>query len=337
MVSFSRQKTLQICRDFYSCRCVDDPKTTNKNVFIELTNRCNFNCDFCYYRFSKRSKRFMSMRLLEKALKDLKNSGMDVSYVMFSHLGEPMLHPKFREACLLVKKYGFRLVVTTNGSLLNGGVNDLPIDELYISFHTPNKKSFKLRHAGSMKFYDYKKSVMNFAASSRMPTCIYLFKKNDTLPRLEGFFDIKSKKSVGEVERIVRNICPSFDVRKSYNENESPIPLSHNLSLRFRNLQSFCNTIIPDGMVVVDASSIPRCSCYIHHINILSDGTVTFCCGDMDGSMSTGNIEKEHLHKIYARRKPGADLSKYPFCRRCRGTLVSAGNLRTQPSLTCAR
>jgi hypothetical protein len=72
----------------------------------------------------------------------------------------------------MVKKAGYRLVVTTNGTRLNEGVRDLPIDELYVSFNTPTPESYALKRGKGPSFDAY---VENLAAFVRIrpPSPIY--------------------------------------------------------------------------------------------------------------------------------------------------------------------
>jgi organic radical activating enzyme len=307
------------CRDYERCECVDDPRTIRKHIFIELTSKCNFNCKFCVYSLSKRKKMFISIVFLEKILKDLRKM-KPIEYVMFSALGEPMLHPKFGEACRLVKEYGYRLVVTTNGSLLDEKMKDLPIDELYISLQTPTKKSFKLRKAGNLNFEEYAERVFDFVRDVPYQTSIYLFLENkDLFPQYNGLIDRKKIASIRKIKKLANKAFPNLRLTK-------PIPTTVKISpfvnLILRDLYTWSNHVIQKDKRLVKAKSIQSCPYYKHHINILSNGEVSFCCMDFDGKMSLGNIKKESLKGIYARKRRGIDLAEFPFCRICRGTLV---------------
>jgi MoaA/NifB/PqqE/SkfB family radical SAM enzyme len=314
-----RKQPQQQCRQYEECRCEDDPRTIRKHVFIELTSKCNFNCDFCVHQFSKREKENMDLALLRKVLKDLKEVE-PVDYVMFSALGEPLLHPQFGEACRLVKEFGYHLIVTTNGSLLSESIKTCPIDELYISFQTPTEKSFRHRKGGKLEFERYSRKIFNFAKNVPYPTSIYVFRQNRQLfPRFSGLLSKRSKKTISRLEQLARIINPKFAFDKCI---ISPLRISDDVHLIFRDLYTWSNTINPDKKRLAKAKSIPSCPYYKHHINILSNGEVTFCCMDYDGVMSLGNAKRESVGEIYSRRKINIDLACFPFCRRCKGKLV---------------
>lgn len=85
------------------------------SVYIELTNSCNFFCPFCYVNCGNKSKMidFTSIKkyinfLLEKGMIHCTLSG-----------GECLLHPKFNEIYLILKKNGVLVTILTNGSLIS--------------------------------------------------------------------------------------------------------------------------------------------------------------------------------------------------------------------------
>ncbi len=319
-----RKPSQPSCREYYGCKCIDDPKTIRKHVFIELTSKCNFSCDYCVYRHSKRKKDFISLPFLEKILLDLKKL-KPIDYVMFSAFGEPMLHPQFSEACRLVKKYGYHLIVTTNGSLLNEETKNLPIDELYIRLETVTKRSFRLRNAGNLKLGDYLNKVCDFAKEVPFKTTLYFLKENrKAFPNYKDFISTKDKKkSIKLLENIGKKINPDFKVfLDNFDFFPNSIHISPNVKFYFKNLVARPHCWIPEHLNLIESESVPDCGYYKHHINILSNGEVTVCCTDYDGSMSLGNARLESLKKIYGRNKRDINLAVFPICRKCRGTLI---------------
>ena len=62
------------------------------SLFIELTNRCNFNCDFCTYGFMKREKRHMDFTLACRILDEIAKEKI-VDRISPHFVGEPLLYP----------------------------------------------------------------------------------------------------------------------------------------------------------------------------------------------------------------------------------------------------
>jgi organic radical activating enzyme len=89
-------------------------------VQIELTNKCNLSCPFCFRKYMTRKQGFMTTRMFNKSLKLCKEMGVDE--VWLHNWGEPLLHPKLLNFLTLAKD--FRKGFATNGTLLT---NDLLI------------------------------------------------------------------------------------------------------------------------------------------------------------------------------------------------------------------
>ena len=84
-----------------------------KRAYVEITNICNLHCAFC--PGTKRPERFMppeEFRILARRLRP--HTGFLYLHVM----GEPLLHPQLGELLEIGAAEGFRLCLTTNGTLL---------------------------------------------------------------------------------------------------------------------------------------------------------------------------------------------------------------------------
>lgn len=301
------------CRDVSSCQC-NDSIETSKHVFIELTSACNFNCDFCPHRYMTRSKGIMDLKVLDKALRGLSRFNPD--YVMFSAMGEPTLHPEFARACQMVKDAGHRLIVTTNGSILNEEMHALPIDELYISLMTPTSSSFSLRDS-SMSFEDYILRIKEFVQKVSYATTIYVMKED-----LHLYPDIKDVVSDMNKATMVNQIAKIFFPESKISFSDSSyVQIAPKVNIYIKPMGRWAQIESLEGKIG-EAKSIPFCSYYIHHINILQNGDVTFCCMDYDGKMALGNLKDGTLEEIYSKKLCGIDLNKYEYCRKCRGDIV---------------
>ncbi len=84
-----------------------------KKIYIEITNKCNFNCPFCSQDNLKKAD--MSVTNFEHILNEIKTY---TNYIYLHVKGEPLLHPHLKDIVLLCQKYHFKVNITTNGSLL---------------------------------------------------------------------------------------------------------------------------------------------------------------------------------------------------------------------------
>lgn len=105
-------------------------------IYIEITNVCNLNCDFC--PITKRDKLFMNTSDFEKILIKIK----DYTKHIYLHVkGEPLMHPELDIIIKLANKYGLNVNITTNARLLNDKLNIINsnnIRQLNISLHSFN-------------------------------------------------------------------------------------------------------------------------------------------------------------------------------------------------------
>ena len=84
-----------------------------KRAYVEITNICNLRCAFC--PGTKRPERFMppeEFRILARRLRPY------TGFLYLHVMGEPQLHPQLGELLEIGAAEGFRICLTTNGTLL---------------------------------------------------------------------------------------------------------------------------------------------------------------------------------------------------------------------------
>ena len=84
-----------------------------KRIYIEITNVCNLNCEFCEPH--NRENRFMTLVEFESVLNKISNYS---SYIYLHVKGEPLLHPDFDKIVKLAYSKDFQINLTTNATLL---------------------------------------------------------------------------------------------------------------------------------------------------------------------------------------------------------------------------
>ena len=84
-----------------------------KRAYIEITNVCNLQCDFC--PGTARPPRFMSAEEFRTVLERLNGA---VSEVYLHLMGETLLHPQLGEILDACEEARMPVKLTTNGTLL---------------------------------------------------------------------------------------------------------------------------------------------------------------------------------------------------------------------------
>lgn len=82
-------------------------------VYLEISNLCNLSCAFC--PGTKRTKKAMTETEFSALLPKLQPY---TDYLYFHLMGEPLLHPQLGRFLELAADAGFKVILTTNGTLL---------------------------------------------------------------------------------------------------------------------------------------------------------------------------------------------------------------------------
>jgi len=119
---------------------------------ISLTDRCNYKCIYCnpekHVSYSSLKNNLLSFDEIERLI-EIFVSELNFKKIRFTG-GEPLLRKDvfnlFNRAGKLKEKYGFKLGLTTNGSLIEGRLSELKkigFDSINISLDSLNENKFK--------------------------------------------------------------------------------------------------------------------------------------------------------------------------------------------------
>lgn len=231
-----------------------------KKIYIETTNLCNLNCDFCIK--NRRKKEIMTIQNFKIILSKIKNY---TNYIYLHILGEPLLNPKLNEFILLASNEGFNINITTNGYLIDKIKDNKNIRQVNISLH-----SFDVKYNVELKKY------LNNIFDS-----VEELIKNDTYVSLRLW--VKNKYS----EDIINEVNNYYKVNITKNTK-----IKENLFFNFEK-----QFIWPDlNNSYYNESG--KCYGLTDHIGILVDGTIVPCCLDTLGIINLGNIFKEEIDEI---------------------------------------
>ena len=234
-----------------------------KKIYIEITNSCNLNCDFCIK--NDRENKFLSEEEFIQILDKIKPY---TSYLYFHILGEPLMHPKINEFIDMAHEKGFNVNITTNGYLVDR-IKTNNIRQLNVSLH-----SFNERYGTDLKAY-----LDN------------IFNKVDTLENtyISLRLWVKNQNS-DEIINYINN---------RYNMNIKDSDLDNTVTIKKNNvfINAFHEFIWPD---LNNSYYNEEGTCYAlkDHIGILSNGTIIPCCLDTKGIINLGNIYNDDINDI---------------------------------------
>jgi len=154
----------------YNCGLCEQHISTCSLALIDLTNRCNFNCNFCYANV------LQSGYLVEPTLEEIdrimthfRSKPIPAVAIMFTG-GEPTVRKDFPEICKMAKDHGFmEVIVATNGygfQSKKGGlewtktVKEAGLDTLYFQFDGINNATYE-KTRGIKNLMPYKQRVID--------------------------------------------------------------------------------------------------------------------------------------------------------------------------------
>ena len=321
--------------------------TPVERIHLELTNHCNFSCEFCPDRIMTRPRGVMKEDLAKKALEEIAAQRLS-KQVDLHIMGEPTLHPKLSEIISYGTGLGLRLSLTTNGSLLTSELVDRLINahlnELIISVQTPDGDSFKKRYSKGITFEDYciriKEATHQIVKSNSSLQTIITFRttpfKRFLLPstRISLIDDNKTlRKILGHwLNFIAKDLMAPKEFEKALKSINKLSVLKWN---RFHLLPNliFESRLLGDwAHSKIDKSDACRakfgfCHGLTENFGILWNGDFVFCCADFNGRTSIGqNIEDTKIVKWMANpevKKVASDFSRFrvthPYCQICLG------------------
>ena len=244
-----------------------------KKIYIEISNKCNFHCSFCYQ--SGRSVQFMSADEFRYVVKEIKPY---TDYVYLHVLGEPLLHPHFREMLQIAEGENLNVNISTNGSLLARHLDYLlknPVRQINISLHDAEENVTK------EKWGEFILSMLEIAKSLSAKSYINFRLWNQTNEASNEFNQLCIK--------LIQDIFHLPDCFHVISEKERNITLSPKIYLQLAPRFEWTDTIESEKKI---------CYGLRDQIAILSDGNVVPCCIDADAHLLLGNIFSDKFSEI---------------------------------------
>lgn len=277
-----------------------------KWFFLEITNRCNFDCLFCPSGISQRPKRDMGAMLALGVIDRLAKGGFEGN--LYLHvLGEPLLHPSVYHLVDHAAEAGLRPVLFTNGGALTEQVVENVLasraHELVVSMQTINQPSYDLLRRTPLAWDAYRDRIAQALGAAQRanggPTfrvSVGVKKLDPAHPQALYFVEHESpekiKRSLADVYELVPDV--SLDELNAAIDTQGIAGLpSFDLSDRLRL------SVKPMGnwrAVWQDAAvTLGSCRFFGREMAALSDGSLTFCHLDYDGRTAFANLRETSL------------------------------------------
>lgn len=265
-------------------------------VYLEITNVCNLNCAFC--PGTKREKRFITVEEFGFLAARIRPYA---DYLYFHLMGEPLMHPNLADFLRIASELGFKVIITTNGTLLPSRgdvlINSPAVHKVNISL-----QSFEANDGGKLKDYVNQCAAFAQSASEKGKICVLrLWNKNG-------------------METLNEDICAQLAQHfpKPWRESRQSLALAQRVWLESGEKFDWPSLAADDGG--------ERVFCYglRDQLGVLVDGTVVPCCLDHDGDIALGNLFESTMEQILATDRAQKIYDGFsrrtaaePLCRRC--------------------
>ena len=266
-------------------------------AYVEITNICNMSCSFCHG--TKRERKQMTLGEFARIVGNLRGI---TEYLYLHVLGEPLTHPMLPTFIEYASACGFKVSITTNGTLLQARGEDLIKAGAYkvnISLHSFEKSDAKAQEKYILSCIDF----ADKASRAGVLTVLRLWNRNSEEEILN--------------EKTLEIIREKFGEGWSFGARGARI--RDKLHLEYGDRFEW-----PDASGEILGDKV-FCHGLGDHFAILVDGSVVPCCLDAEGDMTLGNIFEQDIRSILA--SPRADAIKKGFenkkavedlCKKCK-------------------
>ena len=243
-----------------------------RKVYLEISNICNLKCSFC--PGTKREKKVMQEEEFASLLPKLRPYS---DYLYFHLMGEPLCHPKLDRFLELAGKENFKVILTTNGTLLRKQ------QELLLSAPALHKINISL-HAFeandlAVPFSQYLEECFSFGKAAQGKKLVV--------------FRLWNHGGAETLNETILNAMEQF-FPKPWKEDRRGIRIGERVFLEYGDKFDW-----PD-LTAEDDGEAGFCYGLRDQIGVLCDGTVVPCCLDHEGDLALGNLHHQSMEDILA-------------------------------------
>lgn len=258
----------------------------NPEVLVEITDKCNFHCPYCFSNEVNGRIGFMSRELFDHVITQLPSV---TTNPLFLHVaGEPTLHPEFHRLAGSANARGIRLLLATNGSRLKARFLELEMDLMvYLS---TEREEFSKRSSAS--FDDYLESISRYLAAWResgspqnISLVIYFTSADRSDPArtkrkiscLRSFLGASGLRAWGALpdDGVGVNLC--------HRRGDGRTARVRDIDLLVGGCHPNPENISLPGSSHSRGSGYGFCDSAWHRLAVLVDGRLAYCCRDLTG------------------------------------------------------
>ena len=267
-----------------------------RKIYVEISNLCNLRCAFC--PGTKRAPGRMTAEAFAELLPKLRPY---TEYLYFHIMGEPLCHPQLEEFLNLAGEGGFKVIITTNGTLLAKKQEMLltapALHKVNVSLHAFEANDLQ------MDFAEYLDECFRFGKAAKGEKLVVYRLWN------QGGAEEKNQ----EILSAMKEHFPG-----QWEQKRQGIRIAPNVYLEYGEKFDWPDLQAQEGTETV------FCYGLRDQLGVLCDGSVVPCCLDHEGDLTLGNIFTQEMEEILASPRAKAIYDGFsqkqavePLCRRC--------------------
>jgi len=281
---------------------------TFKKVYIEITSVCNLACSFCPP--TQRAKGLIKVEQFRHILDEIRPY---TKYIYLHVKGEPLLHPRIDQLLEAAHEKGFKVNITTNGTLINKQRTKLlgnpAIRQMNFSLHSFDG------HEGSENREKYLGDILQFVRDEQNKNILFSFRLWNL--QRENQTEADKRKNAETLEILEKEFQLPFKIEEKVEPGKG-IKIAPNVYLNQDHEFKWPNLLEKED------EGKGFCHALRSHSAILVDGSVVPCCLDGEGVINLGNVHEQkfgdiinseranHIVEGFSRREAVEEL-----CRKC--------------------
>ena len=255
---------------------------TFKKVYIEITSVCNLACSFCPP--TERAKGLIKVEQFNKILDEIRPH---TKYIYLHVKGEPLLHPRIHQLLDAAHEKGFKVNITTNGTLIKKNREKLlgkpALRQINFSLHSFDG------HEGSENREKYLGDILEFVREASKFNTIISYRLWNL--QQDHISDLAARRNRETLEIIENEYNLDFRIEEKVQPGKG-VKIANNIYLNQDHEFRWPSLLAPED------EGKGFCHALRSQAAILVDGTVVPCCLDGEGVINLGNVHEQSFSEI---------------------------------------
>ena len=259
--------------------CFSQPRL----LYIELSSLCNLNCNTCFREEKgSRDQGIMDLNLFRKVIVEASRMGGVSIHLGFA--GEPLTYPYLKEVLKIVALYKdsfYKVSLTSNGTLLSPKMSKMILDSGALDWIT-----FSVDGVGKV-FEDLRSGADYALVSMNIRTLVgerNVVGKKKPIISINCVLSSQTNEQIGDLKFVWSGVVDQVNISGCIDQNFKFLNMERYLSWNPKAAQKHLN---------------PTCIFPFQNLIVLWDGSITYCCHNLNGEYSFGNAWNQSLREIW--------------------------------------